>query len=164
MSKFVRPAPWLRQLFTQSQTEPANPSELSQDVSLVQPYDGGGYPLHPVGEYLITATQSAAASGTETILTCSRDQIARILAVDVLFTVANAATVRFQIDIAGVALSVSVQSLLATVNQPESRELTTPILPPGGSLQVAWFGGNVTTVIRTHVLFARVPLGTVFYL
>jgi len=80
MSKFARPASWLRQLFTQSRTGFANPSILSQDVSLTAPFDGGGFPLYDPDMWGKTATSVAEAAGTTAVYTVPANQISRILA------------------------------------------------------------------------------------
>lgn len=160
---FVRPAPWLRRLFTPSQTSPVNPTEISEDVSLIQPYDGGGYPLHPVGEYLETTTQTAGAAGNGDLITTGQFELARILCADLLITAGVIPTCFFRIQIGTVDVAISPRVVLGALNQPNSQILQSPILPPGAALQIAWSGGDAATIVRTHVLHALVPLGTVFY-
>jgi len=164
MSGFTRAAPWLRQLFTPSKTAQPNPDRLSDDVSLVQPYDGGGWPLPPGGEWALQVVTAAGAAADSVLVSVNANEIARILAVSfgrnagVHPTLAVDVLVQqtFTVGLsAHVVSTTAIQTLLP---------ISTPIIGPGHVLRGRHFGGDAATVIDWEVYFVRAPLGTVFSL
>ncbi len=79
MPSFVRPAAWLRQLFTQSRTESSSPSRVSPDVSLVQPYDGSGWGIQDPSQWGVSAKPGVGASGVATVLVVGENELGRLL-------------------------------------------------------------------------------------
>jgi len=161
VSQFTRPASWLRQLFTPSQTSQPNPGQLSNDVSLVQPYDGGGYPLGGLdGIVLITSTVAAAL--TTTLFTNNSNTIARVLALTAQSIAGTAPVCNFRVFNPTTACVIT-ESLLLTANF-RSFPTTCPIIMPGHGLSGRYISGNASTQVQYtfHVCFA--PVGSVFYL
>jgi len=160
MSQFSRPARWLRQLFTPSATGFQEPGTLSTDVSLIQPYDGGGYPFETRVQ---RDTQAAVAANTVTIISANINEIIRLMGLSILVTAGTIPTIFFLVLLDGVELAISPRTVISAINQQNSVIHNTPILPPEAALQVSWAGGNASTVVRSEVLFVRAPIGTVFY-
>ena len=165
MSQFARSADWLRKLFIPSRTGWQTPGRVADEVSLVQPYDGGGFPLAPPGQWIISTVHTTGANGTETIVAISAEEIARILAVSAIWEAGVQPTVNIRARITGTApsLSISESRQLATINEMEGILLHSPICPPSHDLQLRWFGGDAATEITSRILLARAPLGSVFY-
>lgn len=164
MSGFVRPADWLRHLFTSSRTAPVNPVEVSDDVSLNQPYDGGGFPLWDPGQWISTVTSVAVAAGETTLLTVPDNQIARILGVSAQLSAGVAPTVHLRvISQSNARVGLSPLVLMLASARRQSIELQTPIIGPGHLLSGAHFGGDVLTKVAWAVYFVQAPIGTVFY-
>jgi len=165
MSRFVRPASWLRWLFTSSQTSPVNPVEVSDDVSLVQPFDGGGYPLFDPGQWGLAVASATAASGTTTVLTVPANTICRLLAASVTLNAGVAPSTYFAVVPEGgdsIGISPLETGVLTTFHL--SAELRCPILPPGAVLSGRWLGGDAATNLNWHILYVLAPIGSVFYL
>jgi len=165
MSQFSRPADWLRQLFTPSRSGWQSPGQVSPEVSLVQPYDGGGYPLQWSGQMVNTFTLAAAAAGQATLLTNSNEQITRILAVGVNITagVLPDLIVRIFEPTANVTVPISAIVTAPILNNIFALQLFSPILPQGFQLSLRWFGGDAATVVQVNTAFCRTPIGSVFY-
>jgi len=162
MSGFVRPADWLRQLFTSSQTGPVNPTSVSDDVSLVQPYDGGGYPLfNPEQWALEVTTTPAAAAATTSLFTCPDTSICRVLAMAAVKTAGVAPDVHFRVETAVISLAISVSQTLPAVEQIGFAP-TCPIIGPGHKITGRHFGGDGSTIVVYRLYLVVVPLGTVF--
>lgn len=164
MSTFSRPADWLRQLFIPSRFGWTPPSAIASEVSLVQPYDGGGFPLWPTGQWILNETAAAASSGVVTFLTIPEDQIARILAVSVTITAGVLPSCALQIGNPSVAdLNASPTIVPSILNEGFALEPFSPIIPPDHRFRVRWYGGDGLTVVNARALICRVPLGSVFY-
>jgi len=161
MSGFVRPADWLRQLFTSSQTGPVNPTSVSDDVSLVQPYDGGGYPLFDPGEWAKQVTSATTAASTTALFTVPETSICRILAASAVNTAGVAPDVHFRVATATASLAISLSKTLPAVEQ-EGFEITCPIVGPGHQITGRHFGGDGSTIVIYRLYLVVVPLGTVF--
>lgn len=162
MSGFVRPADWLRQLFTSSQTGPVNPSVVSDDVSLTQPYDGAGLYFTPGPQWFVQK-DSAVGAATGTILfTCGDTQIARVLAISASMKIATLASCQSQIRGPTGGPVATGASVSVTSNEHFSIP-SIPILGPTHQLEGRAFGGGAATVIEWRVYLVVAPLGTVFY-
>jgi len=164
MSKFTRAAPWLRHFFTPSKTSPVNPTEVSEDVSLVQPYDGSGWPLQPIGEWMSSVAPVIGATGTETLVTAGEREIVRILAVSIHLAAGVAPLSRLLIqDPNAVVGSVGVSDELTVSANFRSFAVRTPILAPGHLLRGQYEGGDAATGVVWRMFICRCPIGTVFY-
>lgn len=164
MSKFSRPASWLRQLFTPSSTGWREPGELANDVSLVQPYDGGGFPLLDPGQWVTVVNSSAAAADTTVILNLGNLEYGRILAAGVNRTAGVLPSCSIQVfDQNGFGITVSDRILIAVNGEREGFQLFTPIIGPGHSIRGRHFGGDAATILEWIVYVVRAPLGSVFY-
>lgn len=162
MSKFVRAASWLRFLFTPAHTAQAGPVEVSDDVSLTAPYDGGGYPLFDPGQWITVTRSATVAAAITTLITVPTDSICRLLAVSTSL-------------IAGVAPDCSVEMATQTdvnlciseleLNVPSGHtniRTFCPILGPGHVLKGRHIGGDAATIVDWHVCAVIVPLGSNF--
>jgi len=163
MSQFARPAGWLRQLFTQSQTAQPNPTILSNDVSLVQPYDGSGWGLWDPGQWIANVTSATIAADNTAIMTCPVGNIRRILAVSAQVTAGVAPAVYLWVS--AQAGEVGVGDVFAAIaNRFVSLDCKIPILGPGHVLTGNHTGGDAATIVNYRCYFVQAPLGAVFYL
>jgi len=164
MSKFSRSSSWLKQLFTPSTTGWREPGELASDVSLVQPYDGGGYPIQDPGQWMTKVTTAAVAVDTTVILTLGDNEIGRILGASVNRNLGVKPSCSLQIfDQNGNSLVVSDRILIAVNGEREGFQIFSPIIGPGHSIRGRHFGGDAATVLEWLVYVVRAPLGSVFY-
>jgi len=82
LSQFSRRATWLNILFPASVApQTRDPGQRSDDVSLVQPYDGGGFGFAHSDHLVVTtgALTAAAVAEGATILTIGPEEIYRIM-------------------------------------------------------------------------------------
>ncbi len=165
MSRFVRSASWLRFLFTPAHTKQPGPVEVSDDVSLNQPYDGGGYPLYNADQWGLETTTTVVAAFRTTILTVPNDQIARILGVSAILATGVAPDCSVEVrPRSGITIGVSEQLQNVAGNRFHSFPLTTPILGPGQLLLGYHENGDAATSVTWGVFYVFAPIGTVFYL
>jgi len=170
MSSFVRPADWLRQLFTQSRTEPSNPSRVSEDVSLVQPFDGSGWGMVMPDQIVSETPNPAAASGVLLLRTTGKRNIGRILAASVeLFAGVTPGHIGISMRLAGamgvndeVGIAVPLTTFGGAIMK-NGFNITSPIIPPDFEVLGTWAGGDAATVLIFQLALVEVPLGTVFY-
>lgn len=163
MSQFVRPAPWLRHLFTPSKTRAVNPSEISEDVSIVQPYDGSGWPLMPEGEWGKSfVTVAIAAADTELLATNNRE-IARILAVSVARNAGVNPVCYVSVEVGGTERIALTARFTPTDGIQTPFTLVSPIIGPNQVLIGHHLGGDAATVVAWRLYAVVVPIGTVFY-
>jgi len=167
MSQFTRPSDWLRQLFTPSRFGWNPPSSVSPDVSLVQPYDGGGYPTSPIGQYIIEPTNTPAAAGNmNAVQIVGPEQICRVLSVSCRATAGVLPRVFFFVRDSALtlsAVSISETITMPALNETQGFRLDCPIIPPGHNLGMNWVGGDVLTALTAICLVSVAPLGSVFY-
>jgi len=159
--RFSRPAPWLRQLFTPSHTTQPNPGELSGDVSLVQPYDGSGWPLFDPGEWDIATQSSVAIASTTALVTAGALEVVRILAASVRLDAGVAPVCHLQGE-----NSVVFGEDVTAVGGSEQIHVPSncPILGPTHVLYGRHHTGDAATQVTWVVYYVRAPIGTVFYL
>lgn len=164
MSRFTRPAGWLRQLFTPSQTESPNPGLLSDDVSLVQPYDGGGYPTFAPGQWGVKVVSVTAATGEIPLLTTASNELARLLCLSATLVAGVAAKCTAVVDTGGPS---GVIECAEEVTTPAAGQilvpLAIPIMGPSHILSGNHSGGDAATIIHWRLYFCVAPLGSVFY-
>lgn len=164
MFRFSRPAPWLRQLFTPQTTSQPNPDQISGDVSLIQPYDGGGFALWDPGQWIVTQTGAAGASGTVTLVDLPVGEIMRILALEVLITAGAVARCRAAfVAPSGGEVTVSPDFTTPGTGLRFNIPIGSPICPPDHNFTAAWSGGDGATVPVFSAIICRVPIGSVFY-
>jgi len=162
--RFARRARWLTELFTPSVSPPTHfPDSYSRDVSLVQPYDGGGVPIPSTVSLIRQATTAAAAAGSITLLTTSREEVARLYSLGGLVSAGANATVIFQLEEVDTGNAAPLAPRISLTGDFEG--ITTPgvMIPPNHNLVASWAGGDVLTILIVTSLAAVVPSGTVFY-
>lgn len=165
MSTFSRPSDWLRQFFTPSRFGWNPPSQVSDEVSLTQPYDGGGYPVAPANQWFYEDSPAVGAAGNSTLVTMGEDEYGRILACHVAVTAGVLPTVQIECDLAGAQLVTLSETITpAVLSDRYGIEVYCPILPPSRSLIFRWDNGDAATACNFRALVAVVPIGTVFYI
>lgn len=165
MSQFSRRARWINQLFPQSKApQVSDPGQLSEDVSLVQPYDGSGW-----GFQHVTA-RSSIQTGIGTFVNAFEtddNQIFRFLSADALWHaigLAPSEMVLIMIDLASLSSVNIAKNVIPPSGQPQLHEFLTPIIPPNTRVQFAMIGGDALTQVSWGWQGIMAPLGTVFYL
>lgn len=159
--KFARRAGWLTELFTPSVTPPTRfPDQYSNDVSLIQPYDGGGWGMINSEAYITQAANVAGASGTLTIKDIAPENIFRFLSAAVILTAGVAPSVVLEIFTIDGSRSQSISSLVT----PNGARWTTfdlipPIIGPNHRIRAPWAGGDAATVITVSLFGPEIPLG-----
>ncbi len=163
MSKFTRPAPWLRRFFTPSQTEFKEPGLLSEDVSLIQPYDGGGWAVDSGPTKTFSAVSATVAAAYTTLFTTGPQEISRFVS----FAIKSSAGV---IPSCNVVLNqpggahVAISEVLTPITaEHTSIRLFTKVVGPDVEVRVSHWGGDAATVIAINFMEYRVPIGVVFY-
>jgi len=167
---FSRRARWLNGIFPASEApQIQDPGTRSDDVSLVQPYDGSGWGLNQdPEEWTFQGGNSGTpgSAGTFILVQVPLGFIFRILAASGRFTVGNNPNIGIQLgrpsnrsiligrvsqgDMPGIALSTPVA-------------LNTPIVPGGWDVTGFWDNGDGLTVVEINVMGILAPEGTVFY-
>lgn len=166
MPSFVRPAAWLRQLFTQSRTEHSNPSRVSAEVSLIQPYDGSGWGIEDPQQwaYSVNTGVSAGAAGTATLVTVGENEIFRLLSLAGENLAGTDPGGWWNQVINAEQYALTTRIVMNNGNTAYwAGERFPPVLGPGHILQFEWTGGNASTQPRLFIVGIRAPLGTVFY-
>jgi len=159
--KFARSAKWLTHLFTPSVTPPSRyPDRYSEDVSLTQPYDGGGWGIAPPEAWIANHLTAIAAAGTETILTVLEDEIFRLIGASVALEAGVAPNVMMLVQAPDAAITVGISEIVVP-NITQTRAFVTfpPVLGPTHLLQVNWDAGDAATRVRIRVYGCRLPLG-----
>lgn len=170
MSQFSRRIRWLQFLFPQSVAPRAqDPGQLSDDVSLVQNYDGGAYGISALEQpdwwtFLILAT---AAAGDEVVFSVPEGFIFRFMRGDYFLRAGNAPFGRFDIqsDTFG-TISATEETRDATVGPLNTLggPVLTPIVPPGADIRFSYHGGNASTDILARIYGSLAPLGSVHHI
>lgn len=167
MSQFSRRARWLNFLFPSSVAPTVtDPDTRSDDVSLTQPYDGGGYAQGiAVPWHRFISTGPGPAAGVENIFVVPVDEIYRFLAADItlLAGVAGSAAIGVGMVSPGTPGEVKVTPQFIPVGDPRSLELRTPIVGPSSIISVQWTNGDALTEYLVRIYGLSLPLGTVFY-
>lgn len=171
MSQFSRRARWLNSLFPASVLpQSQDPGEISDDVSLVQNYDGGGWGFPAPDDFIVNSPILDGVTGVHIYFTLPVDEYARLVAMSLGFIGGAGATVVYPniIDDEGTGNQVFCATPLQ-VNQgflgpggfESFRNLATHV-PPGGQMRVEWINGAVGTTFTVQLYTCRAPLGTVF--
>lgn len=190
MSQFTRRARWLQQLFTPS-VAPAvpAPTSLSDDVTLVQQYDGGGL---AIAEATFPAIRDASGAPLEIrspeisirdyqtkigittvsdLFNLGPDLVARIFAANLTLTAGIGAEINYLTVTAptgsGVGNHLWVFSTpFNNVSSPgdQRRFSHDPILPPGMQLNFFSTGGDASSSGRLTIAMIVAPIGTLFHI
>lgn len=182
MGGFSRRARWLNRLFPPSEAPATqDPSTLSDDVSLVQQYDGGGlgFPASPTNWFLAEVTGPVGIAGSFILLANDDDSLARIFTASVK-RIAGGDAAQTWLAIGRVESlgpdPVTASSALGTNGEYKRFGGNTHqsggdlggggdgygILGPGHNLQVHWLAGTAATQLKANVYGVIAPLGTVF--
>ena len=171
MSQFSRRARWLNFIFPASvQPQSQDPGSFSDDVSLVQPYDGGGHGFGDINDMCVRSPILDGITGFQVLRAVSDEQVFRLYSVDValLAGVANTLFRISMIDNNGTGDQCTMANELtansAGLNPAESEmfDIKTPIIPRGCIMRVEWFFGAVGTTFTIGHVGTLAPLGTVF--
>lgn len=164
MSLFSRRARWLNDLFPASVApQSSDPSRLSEEVSLVQPYDGSGWDLVNPDDWITTLTLAVGASGNENIRRIDDRNVFRFLSVDVIL-VAGLAPTSFRIRVTANGVEeVAVTGNVIPLTDGSAIRPVSPIIGPSTRILAVYVGGDVLTQIRVNLYGLEVPLGSVFY-
>ena len=166
MAGFSRRARWLNALFPASEI-PAitDPSVLSDDVSLVQAYDGGGLGFRDRASMFFQVDKTGNGVSVF-IIQVPEDSICRVYAVSVFTITAPVSTVQlFTVEPdknQAVMLAPEVASPAVAAGSIPFDLNRSIVLPPGVNLQGNQFGGGAGTVIRYTAYGVIAPVGTVF--
>ena len=190
MSQFSRRARWLKQLFTPS-VSPAtqDPTQRSDDVSLVQQYDGGGlaiadtiFPvIHDASgapleirepEISIRDFQSKVGITTVSdLFNLGDDLVARIWAANFTLTAGIGAEINYLTVTAPTGSGVGnhlwvFSNPFNNVTSPgdQRRFIHDPILPPGMQMNFFSTGGDASSSGRLTIAMIVAPVGTVFHI
>jgi len=162
LSQFSRRAKWLGDLFSASVLPRADdPGVVSDDVSLVQSYDGGG---HGFEKFFRSVLFTGATNATD-IITVAEDEVFRLYAVESHSIVSGQASVleALLINLEFPLTNVPVGNPPVLSNTPTLWETSVPIMMPLTRLSVGYTGGIAATQIFFAVYGTRAPLGTVFH-
>lgn len=163
MFEFVRPSPWLRHLFTPSRSQQPNPTAVSREVSLTQPYDGGGFPLFDPASWVISVQSVVSASVSTVIRLVPADTIMRVLAITARLDAGVAPLAHAQsLIVPGFSVALGADVLLT--NQLANIPCAAPIIGPGHTLRGHYHTGGAATQVTWTAYIVEVPIGTVFYL
>ena len=165
MIPFARNAKWLTHLFTPSVTPTTRfPDRYSREVSLVAPYDGGGWGIPSLEQWATPVNSVAAATADTTILTVPDDSYYRLLSMTAVLT-AGAVPAQTQgvvnVPFANATLVITDEVTLVASLRKGLRPIT-PIIGPGSVIQGSHNSGDVATVIAWSIYGILVPLGTSF--
>lgn len=165
MSQFSRRARWINQLFPQSKApQVQDPGLVSDDVSLVQPYDGSGW-----GFALETQRTLALVGPNQFVdaFTVDENEVVRFITADCLWLGLGVAPTEFvaqMIDLTALFGVNIATNVIPPSAQPQQYPNLVPIIPPNTRVQLAAIGGDALTQVTFGWSIIRAPLGTVFYL
>ena len=167
MSQFSRRARWLNVLFPSSVAPRAqDPGRFSDDVSLIQPYDGGGFGLSAAddGDWWHFALSAVGAADDFVIFTVPDGFIFRWMAGDASTVAGNNPNGNFAVQAitppfsGAIAASVNV-IISGTV---VSRQIEIPIVGPFSEIRFEYANGNAATQILARIYGALAPVGSNF--
>ena len=171
MTQFSRRARWLNTLFPASKApQVRDPGVVSDDVSLVQQYDAGGYAFQKTDFFKAFPAQAA---GNVDVMETGPDEIIRVLAISA-HNIVDPKPRNFLLWISTVgALSSGAWGTYGNGvyyevgsnimnNDPTAYTNMPPVLPPSTRIQFSYTTGSVLTEVVVTALFIRAPIGTVF--
>jgi len=169
LSLFSRRARWLNALFPASVApQVSDPGSVSDDVSLVQPYDGGGIGIPNPDSMSINFVTTPGAAGSQVVIPqLPDDEYVRIIVAGFALLVGGVPLMNLLATSqggAGPTIAYSREMQGNGIGRTDVFLDVPPILPPGHGLLFNWAAGTGTTSVNIMFLFIRVPVGTVFYL
>jgi len=168
LSQFSRRARWLNRLFPASVAPTTtDPAIRSDDVSLVQPYDGSGWGVPNLEDWFFGPFLSPVGiTGDTELVAVPEDSVFRVFSISAFTVIAAVAQVQPVVSqLQGVG-GVNLYDQLATrtvVAGPTTFASRAIVLAPGSFLRGSHFLGNGTTQLSWSVYGCMVPTGTVFY-
>jgi len=168
LSQFSRRARWLNALFPASKSPTTrDPAQRSDDVSLVQQYDGGAWPIPNASSWFTLTDSPVGVTGVTTILTVPDDMVYRYFGMHA-FTVIDPVA-RFQmrvtdplVPLSSVSLNQQIITLAAGLGNTVPLIDRAIVIPPGLQFQVAHIQGGAATQLRYATYGCLAPVGTVF--
>ena len=165
---FARGASWLFQLFTASDSQPRkSPSSFSNDVSLTQPYDGGGIPLANVDGMLDQRDSAVGVTWQDSLFSSGPGEIIRVYAVSALVIASTSPDANLfvynPVTLKRSIVGSTIVGLSTTMGEPFNLAGGPLLMAPGLELRGEYKGGGAATQVRFYWYIARAPLGTVFY-
>lgn len=143
-----------------------DPGEISDDVSLVQPYDGGGYGFAADSTPMVrNQLSTVGVTGFVELVTTGPDQIFRILAVSAIPFVGDATRLRLNIIETPPARQAFISNqviILAATAEIFIFDSIVPIMGPNSALRIDWENGQPTFQFNTTTYGVLAPLGTAF--
>jgi len=141
-----------------------NPGVIAPEVSLVQPYDGGGVPLGDPSQSVRNVTSATVAAADTELLVTDESQCARLYTLSCFLSagVAPSAIGLFFHTSAGAAGAMTKLITVPAANYEALPSLVT-MCPPGHTIQGRHFGGDAATIVVWQLVCTVAPLGTVFY-
>lgn len=163
MPNFSRSAKWLTNLFTPSVAPTTGfPDRYSQDISLTQGYDGGGWGIPDIESTVLDVTGVVGASVETVLLTAGLDEIVRVVSAAGLLVAGLVPTTNvLNIQAASAAALVSNHLVIAAAQFALFDIPGFKVLLPGMTLRNIYAGGDVLTQQTVRMHFLRLPLGTI---
>jgi len=131
---------------------------------MVQPYDGGAFPLLNSAQWSTTVTSAAAAAAQTVLITVGEKELGRLLGVSAVLNAGVKPIVSVQVfDQNGLATTISPSPLMGATPERVGLQIFCPIIAPGHQVLGRHSGGDAATVIKWNLYMARAPLASVFY-
>ena len=170
MTQFSRRSRWLNTLFPASvRPQTTDPSSVSEDVSLVQPYDGSGYGIPNPRSWIIQNLLAAGVTGSSVMITVPEDSVYRLMGAGG-FNVAASGTPRHQLFVQDLIAVPNLACQLAPIEIPTVGDGNFAfdlgraiVIGPGHNLLMAYTAGGAGTIMKYSIYGVLAPLGTVFY-
>lgn len=172
MSQFSRRSKWLNNIFPASVSpQIVDPNRVSEDVSLVQPYDASGWAVQDISTYCERSDIQGGITGFVILREVAENQVFRLLGADVALLAGIALTEIWLnvIDSNGTGNQVQISNIISAnagglnPGQTESFDRIAKIIGPGCHLRADWVTGAVGTDFTIGIYGAIAPLGTIFY-
>jgi len=162
--RFSRRANWLTHIFTPSVRPTSRfPDRYGDEVSLVQPYDGGGVVIPEPSTTQLQVVSATAAAATTALFTTGRDEVARLYCVH--------ANKQAGVDMTGILVCNNETSLIMGISprfaidsNSNAIQAFATVIPPAHTVSLEYFGGDAASRATIRVMFLRAPAGTVFRL
>ena len=170
MSQFSRQATWLRRLFPASVLPTvADPGSVSDDVSLVQPYDGSGWGFPSPSDWCRPTISAVGATGFTLNRVVGPDEVFRILAAHVIIFLGGGSPTFVGVNVIdneGTGDQVFISEILDLAglgsNVVYPIRVYAPIVGPNCHLRLDYLGGDAATAMTLAVYGALAPIGTSF--
>jgi len=162
LSQFSRRARWLNTIFPASVLpQSSDPGIVSDDVSLVSAYDGGGLGFQKVVDFRQLAT---GASGNTTFVLTGPEEVFRLYCISTHALALGGTTLLagILIDKDQPLFSVSAGVIPILSGNPSMWPTHIGMIGPNLDLQISYSGGVGGTIIGAAIYGFRAPLGTVF--